>query len=53
MLIGAYLEEGNRGEAIRQYETCRQILRRELGIEPSPVIQALLPAIVTQQHASR
>lgn len=53
VLIGAYLEEGNRGEAIRQYEACRQILRRELGIEPSPVTQALLPAIKTQQHASR
>lgn len=47
VLICAYLSEGNQGEAIRQYETCRQILRRELGIEPSPVTRALLPAIVT------
>lgn len=53
MLIGAYLEEGNPGEAIRQYETCRQVLCRELGFEPSPVTRALLPAIVTQQHAGR
>jgi DNA-binding SARP family transcriptional activator len=42
VLIRAYLEEGNRGEAIRQYEACRQVLRRELGIDPSPVTQALL-----------
>jgi len=42
VLIRTYLEEGNRGEAIRQYEACRQVLRRELGIEPSPVTQALL-----------
>lgn len=42
VLIRAYLEEGNRGEAIRQYEACRQLLRRELNIEPSPVTQALL-----------
>jgi DNA-binding SARP family transcriptional activator len=42
VLIRAYLEEGNRGEAIRQYEACRQVLRRELGIDPSPITQALL-----------
>jgi DNA-binding SARP family transcriptional activator len=42
VLIRAYLKEGNRGEAIRQYEVCRQVLRRELGIDPSPVTQALL-----------
>lgn len=47
VLICAYLDEGNQGEAIRQYETCRQILRRELDIDPSPVTQALLPARVT------
>jgi DNA-binding SARP family transcriptional activator len=41
-LIRAYLTEGNRGEAIRQYEACREVLRRELGIEPSPVTRALL-----------
>jgi DNA-binding SARP family transcriptional activator len=42
VLIRAYVQEGNRGEAIRQYEACRQVLRRELGIDPSPVTQALL-----------
>ena len=42
VLIRAYLQEGNRGEAIRQYEACRHVLRRELNIEPSPVTQALL-----------
>jgi DNA-binding SARP family transcriptional activator len=41
-LIRAHLKEGNRGEAIRQYETCRSELRRELGIDPSPLTQALL-----------
>jgi DNA-binding SARP family transcriptional activator len=42
VLIRAYLQEGNRAEAIRQYETCQQVLRRELGIDPSPVTQGLL-----------
>jgi DNA-binding SARP family transcriptional activator len=41
-LIRAYLTEGNRSEAIRQYEACRQVLRRELNIEPSPPTYALL-----------
>jgi DNA-binding SARP family transcriptional activator len=42
VLIRAYVAKGNRGEAIRQYEACRQVLGRELGIAPSPVTQALL-----------
>jgi DNA-binding SARP family transcriptional activator len=42
VLIRAYLQEGNRAEAIRQYEACREVLRRELNIDPSPVTQALL-----------
>jgi DNA-binding SARP family transcriptional activator len=46
VLIRAYLKESNRGEAIRQYEACRQVLRNELGIEPSPVTQALLASPV-------
>jgi DNA-binding SARP family transcriptional activator len=41
-LIRAYLAEGNRGEAMRQYEACRAVLRRELNIDPSPLTQALL-----------
>jgi DNA-binding SARP family transcriptional activator len=47
VLIRAYLEEGNRGEALRQYEACRQVLHRELGIEPSPVTKELLGTFVT------
>jgi DNA-binding SARP family transcriptional activator len=42
VLIRAYLTEGNRGEAIRQYEGCQSVLRRELGIDPSPLTRALL-----------
>ena len=33
-LILLYMENGQRGLAIHQYEMCRQILKRELGIEP-------------------
>jgi DNA-binding SARP family transcriptional activator len=42
VLIQAYLQEGNRGEAMRQYEACRRVLQRELNIDPSPVTCALL-----------
>ena len=44
-LLRAYLAEGNKGQAIRQYERCRQLLRLELGLEPSPSIQNLVSAI--------
>jgi DNA-binding SARP family transcriptional activator len=41
-LIRAHVAEGNRGEAILQYRACRDVLRRELGIEPSHELQELL-----------
>jgi DNA-binding SARP family transcriptional activator len=41
-LIKAHLAEGNQGEATRQYQLCRQILRDELGVEPSNALRALL-----------
>ena len=34
VLIRAYLKEGNRGEAIRQYEACRQVLAAGAGHRP-------------------
>jgi DNA-binding SARP family transcriptional activator len=43
VLIKAHLAEGNQGEANRQYELCRHILRDELGVEPSTALRALLP----------
>jgi DNA-binding SARP family transcriptional activator len=42
-LIRAHLAEGNRSEAIRQYQRCRQVLVDELGLEPSPTLRSLLP----------
>jgi DNA-binding SARP family transcriptional activator len=43
VLIRAHLAEGNRWEAVRQYERCRRLLLDELGLEPSPALRALLP----------
>jgi DNA-binding SARP family transcriptional activator len=42
VLIKAHLAEGNQGEADRQYQLCRQLLRDELGVEPSNALRALL-----------
>ena len=34
-LIRLLLQNGRRDEAVRQYETCRRVLREELGVEPT------------------
>jgi DNA-binding SARP family transcriptional activator len=40
-LIRVHLAEGNRGEALRQYELCRRLLRDRLDVEPTPHLEAL------------
>ena len=42
-LVKAHLAEGNRLEAVRQYERCRCLLLDELGLEPSTALRTLLP----------
>lgn len=42
-LMRAHLAEGNQSEAIRAFEQYRALLARELGIEPTPALEALLP----------
>lgn len=34
-LMQAYANSGERGQALKQYEKCRELLRLELGIEPA------------------
>jgi DNA-binding SARP family transcriptional activator len=41
-VIGVHLAEGNRSEALRQYAYYRRLVRRELGVEPSPRMETLL-----------
>jgi DNA-binding SARP family transcriptional activator len=45
--IEAHIAEGNLAEACRVYQAFRQLLRRELGVEPSTGLRALLAARVT------
>lgn len=40
-VVRAHLAAGNRWEASRQYERCRDLLRTELGLEPSPALRGL------------
>jgi len=45
-LMQAYLTQGARGGAIRQYQRCRKILRRELSVDPSAETEELYRQIV-------
>jgi DNA-binding SARP family transcriptional activator/TolB-like protein len=40
-LIRAYAHAGRRGEALRQYRSCAEILKRELGVAPDVETQSL------------
>lgn len=42
VLITAHLAEGNRSEARRHYALYENLLRQELGVEPSPELQRLV-----------
>lgn len=40
-LMELYVETGKRESALRQFETCRTILARQLGVEPEPATREL------------
>jgi DNA-binding SARP family transcriptional activator len=44
-VISAHLAEGNVVEALRQYSTFRRVIRKELGLEPSPAMEQLLQSV--------
>jgi len=44
VLIRAYLAEGNRQEALRQYDSYLVLLREELDVSPSPTLKELVGA---------
>ena len=64
VVIGIHLAEGNICEAVRHYRFVRDLLREELGVEPSGQLTAMLPAglpagsrsgdgMVTRLHMAR
>lgn len=46
-LIRAHLLAGNRAGALRAYTECEDLLRDELGVEPSPLVQRAYEAALT------
>jgi TolB-like protein/DNA-binding SARP family transcriptional activator len=44
-LMSLYARHGRRGEALRQYDRCRDLLRETLGIAPDPATEALHRAL--------
>jgi TolB-like protein len=49
-LIDAYIAAGEKALAIRQYETCKLLLKRELGVEPGIELQKLHRSLVSIAH---
>ena len=50
VLIEAHLAERNWAEAQRRFEVYRELVRRELGIEPSPQLSALVDHDANAHH---
>jgi DNA-binding SARP family transcriptional activator len=50
-LIKAHLAEGNVGEALRTYRLYRDLLRRELGLEPSAEMESLVQSLAPRRGA--
>ena len=44
-LMEVYLQAGQHGLALKQYQTCEQILRKELNLDPQPETRALYKKI--------
>jgi DNA-binding SARP family transcriptional activator len=51
-VILIHLAEGNRVEAVRQFQTYRSLLHRELGIEPSQQMLRLVEPYMRQRRAN-
>jgi DNA-binding SARP family transcriptional activator len=45
-LVEVHLAEGNVAEAVRQYDVYRHMLRRQLGLAPSPVMRRLVAPLL-------
>jgi DNA-binding SARP family transcriptional activator len=52
MIIAVHLAEGNPGEALRHYQFFRDLLRAELGLEPSARLTGMLSAPAHQGEAA-
>jgi DNA-binding SARP family transcriptional activator/TolB-like protein len=51
-LMRSYARAGRRGEALRQYRSCAEILKRELGVTPDAETHALAEEIANRTEPS-
>lgn len=51
-LMTLYARLGRHGAALKQYQICRAVLHRELGVEPEPQIEALYRDLLQQRRAA-
>jgi DNA-binding SARP family transcriptional activator len=51
-LIRLYLQQGRMVDALRQYQAVRQVLARELGVQPAPETEQLYREILQQRRAA-
>ena len=52
ILMELYAAEGRQSDALRQFASCREIMRRELGVEPDRETLALVERIKTRMVAA-
>ncbi|HEY8266058.1 MAG TPA: BTAD domain-containing putative transcriptional regulator [Steroidobacteraceae bacterium] len=50
-LMGCYARSGRYTEALRQYQLCRTVLRRELDLAPDPATEALYRELMKKRRA--
>lgn len=50
-LMRAYADQGRHGVALKQFESCRDILSRELGVEPEPATVELFQKIQRRRRS--
>lgn len=51
-LMDLYARQGRHGAALKQYQICRAVLRRELGVEPDARTEALHQDLLRQRRAA-
>ena len=51
-MMKIYIEAGQHNAALKQYQTCEQILRKELGVDPQPETRALYKQIRKREFKS-
>ncbi len=51
-LMEVYIQAGQHSAALKQYQTCEQILRKELGLDPQPETRALYKKIRKREAKS-